>query len=172
MKIYTKIGDDGITSLAGGTRIMKDDIRVETYGTIDELNSFIGLLSSCVDEPFLETIQKNLFRVGGYFSDEVATSYRLNKDDIIILEERIDSLEAQLEPLNNFILPRGNQMVCLCHVCRTVCRRAERRMVECRNSLGKELDADAFAYINRLSDFFFVLSRKLNKEDGREDIIL
>lgn len=136
MKIYTGSGDCGTTYLARGTKVSKDDMRVETYGTIDELNSFIGLLSSYVDEPFLEEIQRKLFKVGGYFADEIADASEITAEDIAALESQIDFFESQLEPLKAFILPRGSQASCLCHVCRTICHRAERRMIALRNSLG------------------------------------
>lgn len=159
MKIYTGSGDHGTTFLVRGTEVSKDDMRVETYGTIDELNSFIGLLSSYIEEPFLEEIQRNLFKVGGYLADEIAESSEVTADDISALEAAIDSFQSQLEPLHDFILPRGNHAVCLCHVCRTICRRTERRMVALRNCLGIEMDLAPFIYINRLSDYFFVLAR-------------
>ena len=159
MKIYTGAGDYGTTILASGTEVSKDDIRVEAYGTIDELNSFIGLLASYVDEPFLEIIQINLFKVGGYFANEIAVTSRITSDDIYSLEKVIDSLDSRLEPLHKFILPRGNRSIVMCHVCRTICRRAERRMISFRNSTDIELDSNPFIYINRLSDYFFVLAR-------------
>ena len=159
MKIYTGSGDCGMTFLARGTEVSKDNIRVETYGTIDELNSFIGLLSSYVNEPFLQDIQRKLFKIGGYFADEIANASEITADEISALEVSIDSIESQLEPLHSFILPRGNQAVGLCHVCRTICRRAERRMIALRNTIGIEMDSAPFIYINRLSDYFFVLAR-------------
>ena len=159
MKIYTGSGDCGMTVLARGTEVSKDDIRVETYGTIDELNSFIGLLSSYVDEPFLQEIQRKLFKIGGYFADEIANTSEITADEISALEVAIDYIESQLDPLHSFILPRGNQIVGLCHVCRTICRRAERRMITLRSTLRIEMDSAPFIYINRLSDYFFVLAR-------------
>ena len=163
MKIYTGSGDCGTTYLARGTKVSKDDIRVETYGTIDELNAFVGFLSSYVDEPFLQEIQRKLFKIGGYFADEIANVSEITVDEISALEEAIDSFESQLEPLHSFILPRGNHAVGLCHVCRTICRRAERRMITLRSTLGIEIDLAPFIYINRLSDYFFVLARIENK---------
>ncbi len=159
MKIYTKTGDDGTTSLTRGTRVMKDDIRVETYGTIDELNSFIGLLSSYIEEPFLETIQRKLFSIGGYFADEMAPSSGITSEDISILEKQIDSQESLLKPLSCFVLPRGNKITGLCHICRTICRRAERRMIAFRNSVNTEMESNVLVYVNRLSDYLFVLAR-------------
>lgn len=159
MKIYTGDGDCGTTYLARGTEVSKDDMRVETYGTIDELNSFIGLLSSYVDEPFLDEIQRKLFKVGGYFADEIADASEITAEDIAALESQIDLIESQLEPLKAFILPRGSQASCLCHVCRTICRRAERRIIALRNSVRSEMITNVFVYVNRLSDHFFVLAR-------------
>lgn len=151
MKIYTGTGDCGITSLAGETEVSKDDIRVETYGTIDELNSFIGLLSYYIDEPFLEEIQRKLFDIGGYFADEIAVLSSITTVDISVLESQIDLIDSQLDPLHGFILPKGSQASCLCHVCRTICRRAERRMISPRNSFGVEMDLSPFIYINNTS---------------------
>lgn len=148
-----------MTFLARGTEVSKDDIRVETYGTIDELNSFIGLLSSYVNEPFLQEIQRKLFKVGGYFADEIADVSEITTDDIATLESQIDFIESQLEPLQTFILPRGSQASCLCHVCRTICRRAERRMISFKKSVEVKLESNVFIYMNRLSDYFFVLAR-------------
>lgn len=161
MKIYTGSEDCGMTFLARGTEVSKDDIRVETYGTIDELNSFVGLLSSYVKEPFLQEIQSKLFKIGGYFADEIANASEVSADEISALEISIDSIESQLEPLHSFILPRGNQAVGLSLVCRTICRKAERRMMALRNAIGIEIEMDSapFIYINRLSDYFFVLPR-------------
>lgn len=163
MKIYTGAGDYGTTILARGTEVSKDDIRVETYGTIDELNSFIGLLSSYIGEPFLEEIQRNLFKVGGYFADEIANASEITADDIANLESQIDSIELKLELLQGFILPKGNRASCLCHVCRTICRRAERRMIAFKNNVDAEMESNAFIYMNRLSDYFFVLARIKNE---------
>ena len=124
MKIYTGAGDYGTTIRARGKGGSKDDIRVETYGTIDELNFFISLLASYVNELFLEVIQINLFKIGGYFADEIVDASVITSDEIKTLEVAIDSIESHLEPLHNFILPRRNHVVGLCHVCRTICRRA------------------------------------------------
>jgi len=151
-----------MTFLARGTEVSKDDIRVETYGTIDELNSFIGLLVSCTDVTFLEEIQKKLFLVGGYFADEMAVSSSITTDDILSLESQIDLIASQLEQLKGFILPRGSQVSCLCHVCRTICRRAERRMIAYKNSVREVVETNVFIYMNRLSDYFFLLARIKN----------
>ena len=161
MKIYTKTGDEGFTSLVRGTRVMKDNIRVESYGTIDELNSFIGLLSNYIENPFLETIQKSLFRIGGFLADETMTISRIDEDDLATLEEQIDYLELQVGPRNSFILPMGNDALCLCHICRTICRRAERRMIAFKKSLDVDVDRNPFIYINRLSDYFFILGQSI-----------
>lgn len=159
MKIYTGSGDYGTTFLTRGTEVSKDDVRVETYGTIDELNSFIGLLALCRNEPFLEEIQTKLFYVGGYFADETAVSSGITDNDISALESQIDLIESQLMPTDGFILPRGSQASCLCHICRTVCRRAERRMVTYKNSVMEETERNVYIYMNRLSDYFFLLAK-------------
>ena len=156
--IYTKKGDDGTTSLIGGERVMKCDLRVEAYGTIDELNSLVGLLYQKTGEAFLAIVQKNLFRVGGELADErrETRDERREREEVKSLEKEIDRLSALLPPLKYFIMPAGIEATCVAHICRTVCRRAERRIVA--------LDGDhpTVAYINRLSDYFFVLARVLN----------
>lgn len=172
MSIFTRKGDSGMTSLAGGTRVDKDDVRVEAYGTLDELNSFVGLLKSRTDEGMLENVQRKLFCIGGYLASEDAASSGITAEDIALLEHTIETLEQELEPLRHFILPGGTQAASLCHVCRTVCRRAERRMITLRKASETQMDDLAFQFINRLSDFFFVLARKLNKDAGIEDVLL
>ena len=156
--IYTKKGDDGTTSLIGGERVMKCDLRVEAYGTIDELNSLVGLLYQKTGEAFLAIVQKNLFRVGGELADErrETRDERREREEVKSLEKEIDRLSALLPPVKDFIMPTGTEATCVAHICRTVCRRAERRIVT--------LDGDhpTVAYINRLSDYFFVLARVLN----------
>lgn len=172
MSIFTKKGDNGMTSLAGGTRVGKDDLRVEAYGTLDELNSFVGLLKSLTDEDQLEDIQRKLFSIGGYLAYEDATSSGIVPEDVAYIERLIDELEDELGKLKRFILPGGSEAASVCHVCRTVCRRAERRMITLRKAAEEDVDEYAFMYINRLSDYFFVLARKLNKDTGHEDVLL
>lgn len=172
MKIYTKTGDKGSTSLVGGKRVEKDDSRVEAYGTIDELQSFVGMLASATDEVQLEDIQRVLFKIGGYLAYEDATSAGVTDEMIAQLEQKIDRLSEELPPLRTFIIPGGTMAASICHVCRTVCRRAERRMTTLRRSIDVELDDNAFIYINRLSDYFFLLARNLNMVAGKEDVTL
>lgn len=172
MKIYTKTGDKGMTSLVGGKRVEKDDARVEAYGTLDELQSFVGMLASATDEVQLEDIQRVLFEIGGYLAYEDATSAGLTDEMIARLEQKIDRLSEELPPLRTFIIPGGTMAASICHVCRTVCRRAERRMTTLRRTIDVELDDNAFIYINRLSDYFFLLARKLNMVAGKEDVTL
>jgi len=176
-KIYTKTGDRGQTSLVGGQRVSKCCDRLESYGTIDELNSFVGLLlTSCVDSrdrAFLTKVQSILFIVGAY----LATDHSKHDDrgnvvtDLMIqqVEAEIDYIDSLVPSLRVFILPGGSQAAAYAHVCRTVCRRAERsiyRLVEC----GVEVDDHLTSYINRLSDYFFILARKLNLDAGNSDV--
>lgn len=171
MKIYTKTGDTGSTSLIGGTRVSKDDIRVETYGTIDELNSWIGLLGSMETttqhHDSLTHIQQNLFTVGGQFAAENSETQkrlpRISATDIADLESAIDRMLAQLPQLKNFVIPGGCITSGYASIARTVCRRAERCAV--RTHLEKENNLE-LSYLNRLSDFLFVFSRLLNIEAG------
>lgn len=172
MKIYTKTGDKGMTSLVGGKRVEKDDARVQAYGTLDELQSFVGMLASATDEVQLEDVQRILFKIGGYLASEDATSAGVSDETIVRLEQWIDRLSEELPPLRTFIIPGGTMAASICHVCRTVCRRAERRMITLRRTVDVGLDDNAFIYINRLSDYFFLLARKLNKVAGKEDVTL
>lgn len=179
MKVYTKTGDRGTTSLVGGQRVSKCCSRLESYGTIDELNSHIGVLITYCTDPldreFLTDIQGNLFVVGGYLATdntqhEVRTGNIVTPDMVSEVERHIDRLDALLPPLKLFILPGGSRAASYCHVCRTVCRRAERNiqaLIEC----GAEVDENVTAYINRLSDYFFVLARKLNQDENHPEII-
>lgn len=164
MKIYTKTGDSGTTSLFGGTRISKDDLRIEAYGTVDELNSFIGLLNSTFEEAtqnyFLTEVQKRLFTIGANLAsdpEKKLVTPDIMDEDIHTLENAMDTMDQLLEPLRNFILPGGDVAVAYAHVCRTVCRRAERRVVTLDRMSG--VDSKVIIYLNRLSDYFFVLSR-------------
>lgn len=172
MKIYTKTGDKGMTSLVGGKRVEKDDARVQAYGTLDELQSFVGMLASATDEVQLEDVQRILFKIGGYLASEDATSAGVSDETIARLEQWIDRLSEELPPLRTFIIPDGTMAASICHVCRTVYRRAERRMITLRRTVDVGLDDNAFIYIDRLSDYFFLLARKLNKVAGKEDVTL
>mgnify|MGYP002521844640 FL=1 len=173
-RIYTRQGDSGCTSLANGKRVSKSSIRIEAYGTIDELNSQIGLLAAITtntdEAAFLIGIQRRLFTIGGILATEESESKALNcmkPDYIDEIEERIDLNDAQLPPLKAFILPGGCMAAAVAHVCRTVCRRAERQIV----ALSKVAPVDKIlqCYINRLSDYLFVLARKLNFTEKAEE---
>ena len=177
-KLYTKTGDKGQTGLIGGTRVSKADIRLEAYGTVDELNAQIGLLVAEDLTPehtvFLQFIQNLLFTVGSNLAtDTTKTDYRVAsvmKDEYITaIEQEIDRLDSQLTPLTNFILPGGSRKSALCHVCRTVSRRAERRIIEMSNVY--ETENKIIVFVNRLSDYFFVLSRYMLMEDQMQEIL-
>jgi len=177
MKLYTKTGDKGQTGLIGGTRVAKNDIRLDAYGTIDELNSFIGMLTTYPipekDILFLRLIQNRLFTVGSHLATDTTKvalhqASILNEDDIIRIEQEIDRLDEFLPSLSSFILPGGSQAGALCHVCRTITRRAERRIFD-MNEFHK-VDNQILIYLNRLSDYFFALSRFLTIENGGEEI--
>lgn len=166
MKIYTKGGDKGKTSLATGERVSKADDRLEAYGTADELNSFVGLLRSKTEEyqEELEWIQNKLFNLGALLAGAKGDDW-IEDAHISQLETWIDRLQEGQEPLRAFVLPAGNEVVSLCHVCRTVTRRLERSVVR-RISSGGEEDANlekSLRFVNRLSDFWFVLAMKIAK---------
>lgn len=175
-KLYTMTGDDGTTSLVGGSRIGKDDVRVEAYGTIDELNANIGLLAHNTkleksDHKLLYKVQNKLFNIGAYLANpsSFATPDGLTEDDIRLLEERIDALDASLPPMPGFLLPGGSRLSALSDVCRTVTRRAERCVV--RLSRSAKVDPLVLRYLNRLSDFFFVFSRYNNVANQVEEVL-
>lgn len=178
MKIYTRTGDDGTTGLIGGSRVKKHNIRLESYGTIDELNSYIGLIRSMQTDPqtdqVLETIQNKLFVIGANLAtDESITIVKrqlpCKKSDVELLEKEMDRMNASLPELRNFILPGGCQASSFCHVARTVCRRAERRIVELAES--HEVDSLLIKFVNRLSDYLFVLSRKVTLDQNAPEIL-
>ncbi|NPA35277.1 MAG: cob(I)yrinic acid a,c-diamide adenosyltransferase [Chlorobi bacterium] len=167
--VYTKTGDKGTTGLIGGTRVPKNDIRLEAYGTIDELNSWMGVLRSYIEEKEITdmviSIQNQLFNIGSYLAtDDNASDFRANikfdEAGITRLEKMMDKMEEKLPPLTGFILPGGHQATGFCHVARTVCRRAERKVTELSEQY--EINDWIIRYINRLSDFLFVLSRHLS----------
>jgi len=170
MKIYTKTGDRGATSLVSGRRVSKSELRIQAYGTIDELNSFTGLLSSLsIDDhsrAVLNRIQSLLFTIGSNLAmdeknDKISLP-EITDEHTLFLEREIDRMEEGLEPLTHFIIPGGDQRVATAHVCRTVCRRAERLYVELSQSA--ELDQRIGNFINRLADFFFILARRYMKD--------
>jgi cob(I)alamin adenosyltransferase len=170
MKIYTKTGDGGETALFTGGRVRKDDVRVEAYGTVDELNSQIGLLR-CEGIPAdisaaLREVQNTLFVVGSMLADpEGRVDHDPRSWSTDVLESWVDSMDAQLEPLRAFILPGGSRAAAQAHIARTVCRRAERRMLAVRDD-RRGVPEGVLAYMNRLSDTLFVLARLLNDRDG------
>lgn len=170
MKIYTKTGDKGTTALFGGKRVSKADLRIDTYGTVDELNSYIGLVR---DQPVnasrknvLIEIQDRLFTIGSILATEPGNTKvkvpSLSESDVTVLEKEIDAMEAQLPPMKSFVLPGGHQSVSFCHVARTVCRRAERLVIAL--DAQEKVDALVVQYLNRLSDYLFMLSRKMSAE--------
>jgi cob(I)alamin adenosyltransferase len=176
MKIYTKTGDQGITSLLGGMRVPKSDLRIDAYGTIDELNSYLGLLrDQSVNEPradFLKEIQDRLFTIGADLAtvpgkDKVKKP-DLHPEDVILLEQEMDFMDAQLPMLTAFILPGGHQSVSFCHLARTVCRRAERIVVELASF--EPVSDLVIQYLNRLSDYLFVLGRLMAKDLQVEEV--
>lgn len=177
MKLYTKTGDKGQTGLIGGTRVSKNDIRIETYGTVDELNSFIGLLTTYsiqdADRSFLRIIQNQLFSIGSYLATDTSKvplgrASILNEGVISDIEKEIDRLDEILPPLSSFVLPGGSQSGALCHVCRTITRRTERRLFDLNEVYS--VDNNILVYFNRLSDYFFALSRCFTLENGGEEI--
>ena len=157
MKIYTKTGDNGETGLFGGGRVSKNSLRIDTYGTIDELNSFIGLAAAEVKD---KDINKLLVKIQSRLFTEKLNIARVPESFYGDLEEAIDKFEEKLEPLKNFILPGGSKGAALLHVCRSICRRAERKAVELK-SLEK-INNNIIIFLNRLSDLFFVLARYEN----------
>ncbi|GGW33595.1 cob(I)yrinic acid a,c-diamide adenosyltransferase [Arenibacter certesii] len=184
MKIYTKTGDDGTTGLFGGTRVPKYHIRIESYGTIDELNSWIGLIKDqeidSLSKKVLKTIQENLFTLGALLAIDPAkeklksgkdrlTISKIGISDLEFLEQEIDRMEKGLVPMTHFILPGGHPTVSYCHISRTICRRAERLVAQLHQTSA--IDPNILAYINRLSDFLFVLARNLSKQLKAEEIL-
>lgn len=163
MKIYTKTGDKGQTSLANGKRVSKTDLRLECYGTADELNSWVGLLRARTNnyQEQLDRIQNLLFNLGARLADAPGEDW-ITTQDVTDLELWIDQIQEQLEPLRAFILPAGNETIATCHLCRTVTRRLERLMV---NLLAQNTNDITLQWVNRLSDFWFVFARKIAKDD-------
>ena len=185
-KIYTKTGDKGTTSLIGGTRMSKASARLEAYGTADELNSFVGLLRAKLDsEPknaeaneidsILKRIQHKLFNLGGFLATDTSVTQtceatEVAEEEVTFLEEQIDKIQNELEPVRGFILPAGDEAIAVCHVCRTAARRLERRMVALFD--GEPMTDPkvqiSLQYVNRMSDFLFVLSKKIAKMRKKE----
>jgi cob(I)alamin adenosyltransferase len=176
MKIYTKTGDKGQTSLFGGQRVAKHDLRIEAYGTVDELNSYIGLIrDQDIDTGSIATlieIQDRLFTVGSILATEPGNTKvkvpQINEEDITLLEKEIDKMNESLPEMRSFVLPGGHTTVSYCHITRCVCRRAERII----SNLSEKEDVELIVlqYLNRLSDYLFVLARKIVMDKDIEEV--
>lgn len=179
-KIYTKTGDSGETSILSGERVKKYNIRISVYGDIDELNSFIGCAYSFLSESEiveeLQSIQSTLFNIGAIVScpNEKRDSFKLtsvNEENIEFLESRIDYYDEQIPELKNFILPGGSQAASFLHVCRTVCRRAERECIKFNEEQNGDVPILINKFLNRLSDYFFVLSRYIIHKNKYKEVL-
>lgn len=182
MKIYTKAGDKGQTGLIGGRRTSKADLRIDAYGTIDELNAWLGLLrdqpSTVNRRELLKEIQNRLFTVGAELATDPEraaqrTMPTIVPDDVTRLEQAMDNMDAELPELRAFIIPGGHESVSICHLARTVCRRAERAVVALNDTFAESggVDELVLQYLNRLSDYLFVLSRALAQEQNVEELV-
>ena len=182
MKIYTKTGDAGTTALFGGTRVPKHNIRIESYGTVDELNSYIGLIRTQeIDKhskEILIKIQDRLFTIGSTLATDPKRAVlksgkerlnipKIDEEDITLLETEMDAMNDALPEMTHFILPGGNTTVSYCHIARTVCRRAERRATLLNEN--EPIEERVLKYLNRLSDYLFLLARKLSKDLNAEE---
>lgn len=176
MKIYTKKGDTGTTQLIGGTRVRKNHIRIEAYGTVDELNSYIGLTSDSISDvkvkDILKEIQDRLFTIGSSLASDPEKSKMkipdLKEDDVTLLENEMDKMNEHLPEMKSFILPGGLAANSICHIARCVCRRAERLAVAL--SEIEPVEPLVIKYLNRLSDYLFVLSRKISHDADVDEI--
>ena len=182
MKIYTKTGDSGTTGLIGGTRLPKHDSRIECYGTIDELNSYLGLIRDQEipnnSKVIIINIQKQLFAMGAILAMDPVIQKKpkgkrfqtpvLKPEATTLLETEIDAMNITLPPLTHFILPGGHSTVSYCHIARSICRRAER--ITTKPNSKQPVPTEVLIYLNRLSDFLFVLARKLSKDLKAEEI--
>ncbi|MGB5500303.1 MAG: cob(I)yrinic acid a,c-diamide adenosyltransferase [Maribacter sp.] len=183
MKIYTKTGDKGTTALFGGTRVSKHHIRIDSYGTIDELNTWLGLIRDqeidSHSKKLLAIIQDKLFTLGAILATDPKKAIlksgkerlnipKINASDIELLEKEMDAMNESLPPMTHFILPGGHTTVSYCHIARTVCRRAERMATQLFEK--EPFEENVLSYINRLSDYLFVLARKLSKDLKAEEI--
>ncbi|HXH73670.1 MAG TPA: cob(I)yrinic acid a,c-diamide adenosyltransferase [Bacteriovoracaceae bacterium] len=178
--IYTKTGDKGETGLVSGNRALKSDIRIDLYGDLDELNSRIGIVCAEVKEQrvlnFLQTVQSAIFDLGSNLACEVENRQKyklpqLTEGLVKELELEIDKLDNALEPLKNFVLPGGSKSASLAHLCRTGTRSVERKLIHFQQTTKEELPAHSVEFLNRLSDYFFVLARHLNKVEGVKEIL-
>lgn len=175
-KIYTKTGDAGETSLIGGVRVPKFHLRIESYGTVDELNSYIGLIKDSLNDKLilevLAEIQDRLFTIGSLLASDPEKSKMkvpdLFEKDIELLEKQMDEMDANLPELKSFVLPGGNIVASHCHVARCICRRAERLVVHL--AIESELNPVITKYLNRLSDYLFMLSRKIVVDSGAKEV--
>lgn len=183
MKIYTKTGDQGTTALFGGTRVPKHHIRIESYGTVDELNSYIGLIRDqeidIISKKALNKIQHDLFTLGAMLATppeketlkngkERLNIHKVSNNSILFLENEIDAISKELPQMTHFILPGGHQTVSFCHIARCVCRRAERIAVALDEI--EAIDNTILKYLNRLSDYLFILARKLTKDLQADEV--
>lgn len=183
MKVYTKTGDKGTTALFGGTRVPKHHIRIETYGTVDELNSYIGLIRdqdiNSAYKNILIEVQDRLFTVGAIMATppekEVLKNgkqrldiNRISNEDIELLEKQIDLMDTELPQMTHFVLPGGHTIVSYCHIARCVCRRAERLATHLNEE--ETIDSQVLTYLNRLSDYLFVLARKLSHDLNADEV--
>ncbi|MFD0761996.1 cob(I)yrinic acid a,c-diamide adenosyltransferase [Lutibacter aestuarii] len=183
MKIYTKTGDKGQTSLFGGTRVPKYHLRIEAYGTVDELNSYIGLIRDQKIDDYtshiLIKIQNELFTLGAMLATppdkkvlksgkERLNIHQINTNSVQLLEVEIDNMNEELPPMTHFVLPGGHTTVSFCHIARCICRRAERIVAQLSDE--STVDTQILIYLNRLSDFLFVLARKLTKDNNAQEI--
>ena len=173
MKIYTKTGDQGETGLFGGPRVSKNHARIEAFGTVDELNSQLGLIRTLTAaaefDAVLRRIQCELFDLGAELATPGSTAERITPEHVIVLERLIDEMESTLQPLSCFILPTGTPLAAAIHIARTVCRRAERRVVTLAAQLDTTIPANAIEYLNRRGDLLFVLARVANQRAGVAD---
>ena len=176
MKVYTKSGDKGKTSLIGGTRVPKSSLKIEAYGTVDELNSHLGFvcdqLKKSERKDFIRNIQNQLFSIGSILAVEEEMDFdhipKLSMEEVERLEKEMDKMDESLPEMKFFVLPGGHIAVSSCHIARTVCRRAERRVIEL--SEIEKVDPAIIVYLNRLSDFLFVLSRAITQDLGVDEI--
>lgn len=176
-KIYTKTGDKGETSLIGGKRVPKYHVQIEAYGTVDELNSYLGLICDLITDENMKhvilEIQDRLFTAESLLAEDKETSTRvlpqLSEDDILFLENKIDEMNLKLPELSSFILPGGHPIASHCHIARCICRRAERITIGLSESI--EVSELVIKYLNRLSDFLFVLARKITLEMGSKEVL-
>lgn len=174
-KIYTKTGDTGDTGLFGGKRLPKNHIRIESYGTVDELNAYIGMLRDLVhtehQKNILKEIQDRLFTIGSNLAsdpEKKMSTPDVKDSDVELLEKEMDKMDEHLPPLKNFVLPGGHPTVSYCHIARTICRRAERTVVALHHN--EKVEEIIIRYLNRLSDYLFVLGRQLTRDLKAEEI--